>query len=69
MLLDNASAHGNTTNLPHLLHARIEFLRKRTNPTLHPMNLGLIACLKKRHKKKVILRALDLIKSDIYENL
>ncbi len=69
LFIDNASAHGTIDNLPTLNHIHIEFLPKRTTSILQPLDLGVIACLKSRYKRKVAQRAVDLIEDGHSEML
>ena len=55
--------------LPTLLHVQILFLPKNTTARLQPLDAGIIASVKKRYRKRVVLRAVDLLSSNITENL
>lgn len=54
LLLDNASRHGQDTDLLFLKHVRVLFLPKRTTCILQALDFGIIACIKMlyEHRKK-----------------
>lgn len=52
-LIVNVLAHGTITNIPQLQNLRIEFLAKRTTAILQPLDLGVVACIRKGYKQKV----------------
>ena len=69
LLIDNASCHGTESTLPNLDHVQVVFLPKNTTSKLQPMDAGVIACIKKRYRRRQIERAADLIELGITENL
>ena len=69
LFIDNASAHRRLENLPTLNNVRIEFLPKRTTPILQALDMGMIACAKRRYVRKVTQRAVDLIDNGVTEGL
>ena len=61
LYIDNASAHGTVENLLALNHIHIEFFSKRRSSILQLLDLGVIACLKSRYKRKFAQQTVDLI--------
>lgn len=61
MFVDNASIHGNNSNLPLLNNMCVEFLPPLTTSILQPLNQGVIVFLKGQQKRKFAQRAIDLI--------
>ena len=47
LLIDNAPSHGNVDSLPPLRNIQVYFLLARTTSLLQPLDLGVIASLKK----------------------
>ena len=68
LFIDNASVHGSATNLPQLHNVSVEFLPPNTTPILQPMDLGVIAAAKKRYKRRVTQRAVDLMDNNYQGN-
>lgn len=66
--MDNASSHGAIESMANLSNMRIQFLLQRTTPILQPIYLGIIASIKKCHKKEVTLRAVDLLEEGYLES-
>ena len=48
MFIYYCTAQESTTNLPDLRHVRVVFLPKNRTSILQPLDLGVIACIKKR---------------------
>lgn len=69
LLLDICSAHGTIEILPSLGNVHILFLPKNTTARLQPLDAGVIATIKKRYRRRVMKRAVDLIELGITENL
>ena len=69
LFIDNASSHGKEITLPRLPHVEVKFLPKNTTPILQPMDLGVIAAIKRRYKQKVVEHAVDLIDSGHCEGI
>ena len=60
LLVDRSSSHGNPTNLPELKHTKLKFIPKNTTPLLQLFDLEMIACKKKRCKRMIERRAVNL---------
>ena len=69
LFIDNAPVHWNIYNIPQLQNLHVEFLSKRTTAILQPLDIGVIASIKKRYKHKVAQRAVDLIDAGHSEGL
>ena len=69
LLIDNASAHGSDDNLPLLQNILVRFLPKYTTSILQPMDLGVIACIKKCYQRRLLNRATDLSEASSLKNL
>ena len=67
--IDDCTAHGSTTNLSELLHVHVEFLTKNTTSILQPLDLGVIACVKKRYKQLTVQRAVEMMYAGHMGNL
>lgn len=65
LLIDNCSAHGNDTNIPHLSNVTVKFLPPNTTSKIQPLDAGIIASLKLRYRAFQLERALDLIDQDV----
>ena len=50
-------------------NAYVESLPKNTTPILQPLNLGIIASIKKRYKHLIAQRAVDLVDSGHYDSI
>ena len=68
LVLDNCSAHGSAEFAPNLQNVQIIFLSKNTTSVLQPLDAGVIASLKKGHKKWKVRRAVDLLEAGTREN-
>lgn len=62
LLIDNCSGHVTTEKLPVLQHTLVQFLHKHATPILQPLDLGVIACLKKGYKRET-QRSIHLIEA------
>ena len=69
LLLDNASCHGQRNDLLFSKHVRVLFLPNCTTSILQPLDLGIIACIKKRYEHRVIKNAVDLIEIGVTEQI
>ena len=69
LLVDNCSAHGEMNILPPLKHIQVLFFPKNTTSLLQPLDAGVIACVKKRYRRRKIQRAVDLIDLGETKNL
>ena len=69
LFIGNASCHGTESDYTFLQNLRIYFLPKRTTALLQPLNLGIIAAVKKHYERKQAQRAVDLLESGITEHL
>ena len=69
LLLDNASYRGTALDVPELSYIHIYFLPKRTTPILQPIDLGLIASIKRKYRRRQCKHAVDLIEIGIERNL
>ncbi len=69
LLLDNASVHGREEDLPDFPNVQVKFLPKRTTSILQPLDLGIIACFKRRFQQKQAHRAVYLIEEGICEGI
>lgn len=69
LLIDNWSAHGEIEILPTLSRIHVIFLPKNTTSRLHPLDSGVIACIKKRYSRFMVTRALNFIDSGVTTNL
>ena len=69
LFADNVSSQGAPTNLPLLQHIKLEFLPKNTTSLLQPLDLGMIACIKKRYKSLIAKRVVNLVDSGYIDNL
>ena len=67
--VNNAPAHGRCVNRPTLDHVRVEYLPKNTTSILQPLDLGVIACVKRRYKHRHTQHAVDLADSGEGEKL
>ena len=68
-MMDNASSHGTTENLPTLQHVDIIFLPKNATFRMQPLDLGIIASVKYRYRGKQIERAVNLLDSGVRDDL
>ena len=64
LLIDNASSHVRIENLPELANVDVLFLPKNTTLVLQPLDAGVIACVKKRYRRKQYERALGLTENE-----
>ena len=69
LLLDNAISHGKIDNLLVYRYLRVKCLWKTATSILQPLDAGVIACMKRRYKRKSCQRALKLIEDRIFQNL
>ena len=63
LLTDNAPCHGQASTIPNLLHTQILFLPKNTTSRIHPLDEGVIACIKKRFRRTKLNGAIHLIEN------
>ena len=54
IFIDNASCHDSEEIFPRLRNVRIQFSPKRTSFLIQPLDLGIIACLKKALLTKTV---------------
>ena len=59
LIIDNASCHGTSENLPNFLNIEIMFLPPKTTSQLQPLDSGIIAALKSHYRRRQISMALD----------
>ena len=52
LLIDNACCHGRIENLPSLRNVAVLFLPKRTTSRVKPLDAGIIACIKRRYRRR-----------------
>ena len=69
LLIDNASCHGRIENLPSLRNVEVLFLPKRTTFLVQPLDAGIIACIKRRYRRRQLTRAVDLIEIEASKNV
>ena len=65
LLIDNSIWHGHEAILSDLLHVCLVFLPKNTTSKLKPLDAGIIAAIKKEHRRRRIHRAVELIDSGV----
>lgn len=69
LLLENAPNHVHIDRLPNFRFMRVQFFPKHTTSILQPLHAGVIACLKRRYKRKLYQRALNLFGIGVSQNL
>ena len=69
LLLDNASCHGSEDDLTFLRNVRVKFLQNRTTSIVQPLELKVIAAIKKKYQHKLAQRAVDLVDCGVFEDL
>lgn len=61
LLIDNCSAHGKQETLPVLQNVRVEYLPPNTTSKVQPLDAGVIAWVKRKYKRRLLLRVFDNI--------
>lgn len=61
LLVDNCSAHGKHNTLPELSNVRVEFLPPNTTSKVQPLDAGIIAWVKNRYRRRLLMRVFDNI--------
>ncbi len=69
LLIDNASCYGSAETLPILQNVEVIFLPKRTTSRIQSLGAGIIACIKRRFRRRQVERAVDLIEEGVTESL
>lgn len=64
LLIDNCSAHGKKEDLPFLQNVRVEFLPPNTTSKVQPLDAGIIAWVKRRYKRRLLLRVFENIEAN-----
>ena len=59
LIIDNASCHGTSENLPNFLNIEIMFLPPKTTSQLQLLDSGIIAALKSHYRRRQINMSLD----------
>eukprot|EP00171_Calliarthron_tuberculosum_P004123 IDg4123t1 len=61
LMIDNCSAHGKRETLPPLRNVRVDFLPPNTTSKVQPLDAGIIAWIKAKYKRRLLLRVFDNI--------
>lgn len=61
LLIDNCSAHGNERTLPSLENVRVDFLPPNTTSKIQPLDAGIIAWVKTKFRRRLLLRIFENI--------
>ena len=69
LVLDNASCHGCPNSLPVLRHVEVLYLPKRSTSRTQPLDAGIIACIKRRFRRRQLEKAVDLIENGVTQKL
>lgn len=56
LLVDNCSAHGKKGDISILQNVRVRFLPPHTTSRVEPLNVGIIAWVKAKYKRRLLLR-------------
>lgn len=63
LLIDNCSAHGCKSSIPELQNVLVEFLPPNTTSKIQPLDAGIIAWVKAKYKRRLLLRVFENLES------
>lgn len=63
LFIENCSAHGSKDNLSVFDYLRIEFLPPNTTSKVQPLDAGIIALVKRKYKRRLLLRIFENIEA------
>lgn len=58
LVLENCTAHGNNDVLPSLRNVKVRFLPPSATSQIQPCDAGIIACVKRVYKNRLLIRLL-----------